>query len=303
MQSARAKRVIVFLALAYGFAWTVGFGFFALGGQLNSAAFVAIGLLYMSAPALAALLTQRFIWKEPWPDLGLRMPSLRWFAVAWLGPILLVILVLGLSLLLPGISLATGLDGFLAALADIMPPPKVAEVQRQLAPTILAKPGVLLLVSFVQALIAGPTINAVAAFGEEFGWRGFLLHQLSALGFWRSSWLIGFFWGVWHLPVIVNGHNYPGHPLIGSLMMTLLTMLLSPLIGYVRLRAQSVFAAAIFHGTFNAAATLAIFLNGGTALLVGMTGLVGLLTLFFADVVLWLHLRRNPVVLDNRVRE
>jgi hypothetical protein len=94
--------------------------------------------------------------------------------------------------------------------------------------------------------------------------------------------------------VIVNGHNYPGHPLVGPIMMTLLTVLLSPLIGYVRLRAQSVFAAAVFHGTFNAAAGLAIFLKGGTALLTGMTGVVGLATLLFADVMLWLHLRRNP---------
>jgi hypothetical protein len=41
-----------------------------------------------------------------------------------------------------------------------------------------------------QGLIAGATINAVAGFGEELGWRGFLYRELSFLGFWKSSlWL------------------------------------------------------------------------------------------------------------------
>ena len=41
-------------------------------------------------------------------------------------------------------------------------------------------------------LIAGVTVNAVAGFGEELGWRGFLQKELAFLGFWRSSLLIGF---------------------------------------------------------------------------------------------------------------
>jgi membrane protease YdiL (CAAX protease family) len=288
------RKVAVFLALAYALAWTLGFAFFALGGKITSPAFVAVGVLYMWAPATAAVVTQKLIWKERLGDVGLARPRMRWLAVAWLGPMLLVLLALGFSLVLPGISLAAGIDGLLSALADILPASQVAEVQRQLEPTFLARPGMLLLVSFAQVLIAGPTINAGAAFGEELGWRGFLVRELNPLGFWRSSFFIGLVWGLWHLPVIVNGHNYPGHPLVGPIMMTLLTVLLSPLIGYVRLRAQSVFAAAVFHGTFNAAAGLAIFLKGATALLTGMTGVVGLATLLFADVMLWLHLRRNP---------
>jgi uncharacterized protein len=292
------RKVLVFLALAYAFAWTVGFAFFAWGGKVTSPAFLVVGVIYMWAPAVAAILTQKLIWKEPLGDLGIATPRIRWLTLAWLGPILLVFLAMGFSLALPGISLATGLDGLLTALADIMPATQVAEVRRHLEPTFLARPGMLLLVTIAQVLIAGPTINAGAAFGEELGWRGFLVRELRPLGFWRSSFVIGFFWGVWHLPVIVNGHNYPGHPLVGPIMMTLLTVLLSPLIVYVRLRARSVFAAAVFHGTFNAAAGLAIFLKGGSSLLTGMTGVTGLATLLLLDVILWLHLRRDPARLD-----
>jgi membrane protease YdiL (CAAX protease family) len=150
-------------------------------------------------------------------------------------------------------------------------------------------------------LIAGPSINAVAAFGEELGWRGLLLRELEPLGFWSSSLVIGFFWGLWHLPLIAAGYNYPGHPITGPIMMIVLSMLVSPLIGYVRRRAQSVFAAAVFHGTFNAAATLVIFIRGGNAFTVGITGAAGLITLLLADVALWLHLQRHNSASGNPV--
>jgi membrane protease YdiL (CAAX protease family) len=152
---------------------------------------------------------------------------------------------------------------------------------------------VLLLISLGQVLIAGPSINAVAAFGEELGWRGLLLRELESMSFWRSSLVIGFFWGLWHLPLIVAGYNYPSHPVAGPITMIVLTILLSPLIGYVRLRAQSVFAAAVFHGTFNAAATLVIFIKGGSPFTVGVTGVAGLITLLLADAALWWHLQRR----------
>jgi membrane protease YdiL (CAAX protease family) len=303
MERVRAGKIAVFLALAYGIAWTVGFGFFALGGRVNSGAFVAIAIPYMFAPAIAALITQKLIWKEPLRDLGLRMPRMPWMVVAWLLPVLVVVVALAFSLFVPGVSLSTGLDGLLEKLASMLPPGEVARAQREMGQTILAKPGVLLFFSIGQVLMAGPTINAIAALGEELGWRGLLMNELKSLGFWRSSFAIGFFWGLWHLPMIINGYNYPGYPILGPVMMTLLTILLSPLIGYVTWRAGSVYAAAVFHGTFNAAASLAIFLSGGTVLVVGMTGLAGMLTLLLANVALWFYLRRREIVFDDRVRE
>jgi len=289
----RARKIVQFLLLAYGMAWTLEFGFFALGGRVNSGGFTAIALLCMFMPATAALITQKLIWKEPMRDLGLSVPRLPWLAVAWLLPLVLVIAALALSLFVPGVSLITGLDGLIANLSAMLPPGEVARAQREMGHTILAKPGVLLVISFGQVLMAGPSINAVAAFGEEIGWRGLLWQELKPLGFWRASLVIGFFWGLWHLPVIINGYNYPGHPVAGPIMMTLLSMLLSPLIGYVRLRAESVYAAAVFHGTFNAAATLVLFLAGGSVLIVGMTGVAGMVVLLLANIALCLRLQRS----------
>lgn len=302
MQFASLRRVALFLALAYGFAWPLSFGFFALGGSITSPLFVLFAVLFMFTPAVAAVITQKVIWKDSWRNLGLRNPRLRWMVIAWLGPVLLTALALGASFLSPGVSLGTGPETLLTAVTDRVPAAQLAEIRRDLEHSLLAKPGVLLWISIAQVLLFGPTVNAGVALGEELGWRGFLWHELNPLGFWRSSFLIGFFWGLWHLPVIVNGYNYPGHPIIGPILMIVLTILISPLIGYVRLRGESVFAAAVFHGTFNAAASMVLFLKGGTALIVGMTGVAGMLTLLLANAALWLHLRGNPIPVESADR-
>jgi membrane protease YdiL (CAAX protease family) len=39
--------------------------------------------------------------------------------------------------------------------------------------------------ALIQALFAEITINAVAGFGEESRWRGFLLREFGHVGFWR----------------------------------------------------------------------------------------------------------------------
>jgi hypothetical protein len=68
--------------------------------------------------------------------------------------------------------------------------------------------------------IAGDSVDAVAAFGEDLGCRGLLLRELEPFGFWRSSVLIGVIWGSWHAPLILHRHNYPEHPWVGVFLMT-----------------------------------------------------------------------------------
>jgi len=173
----------------------------------------------------------------------------------------------------------------------LMAPEQLEEMERQ-AKTLPLHPFWLAL---IQGLIAGPTVNAIAAFGEELGWRGLLLRELEGLGFWKASAIIGVVWGFWHAPLILQGHNYPEHPWAGVFMMTVMTVLLSPLLSYVTLRAASVIAAAIFHGTFNATAGLAILVvTGGSDLSVGVTGLAGFIALLLANVGLFVFDRGFP---------
>jgi hypothetical protein len=116
-----SKKGIIFLALAYGLAWALGFSFLALGGGPHSGAFVAMAVVYMFTPAAAAFIAQKLIWKEPLSDLGLRSPQLPWLVIAWLLPVFLALATLNLSLAAPGVSLRLGLDPLIGALATKLP--------------------------------------------------------------------------------------------------------------------------------------------------------------------------------------
>ena len=86
------------------------------------------------------------------------------------------------------------------------------EMTQTRAPLIEAgadiSPTVLIIMTVIQAFIAGITINALMAFGEEAGWRGWLQNALEPLGHLRQVLLIGVIWGLWHAPLIAAGYNF-----------------------------------------------------------------------------------------------
>jgi membrane protease YdiL (CAAX protease family) len=203
---------------------------------------------------------------------------------------MLAVAALGVSVMLPGIGFSADMRHFFERLAQALPPERIDQMKQQ-AERLPVHPFWLAL---GQGLIAGPTINAVAAFGEEVGWRGLLQHELAFLGFWKASILIGAVWGLWHAPLILQGHNYPQHPVIGVFMMTSWCTLLGPIISYVRLRARSVIAAAVMHGSVNATFGLStMLLKGGNDLTTGLTGLPGFAVLGLVLLSLYVHDRHR----------
>jgi CAAX protease family protein len=108
----------------------------------------------------------------------------------------------------------------------------------------------LLLVGF-QTVILGPILGLLIAFGEEYGWRGYLQSELIKIGKVRGILLLGVIWGLWHTPIILMGHNYPGYPVLGSFLMVLYCIALAFLLGFAVLKSRSVWLAAFLHGLNN----------------------------------------------------
>nr|WP_236639882.1 hypothetical protein [Salinigranum halophilum] len=79
---------------------------------------------------------------------------------------------------------------------------------------------------------------------------------LSPLGFWRLSILTGTVWGIWYTPLVVQWHNFSNAPFTRIIVMTGWTVAASPLCTYPTVRAHSVLAATLLHGSFNAVASL-----------------------------------------------
>jgi membrane protease YdiL (CAAX protease family) len=112
-------------------------------------------------------------------------------------------------------------------------------------------PNTALILGAVQSVLLAPILAIVIAFGEEYGWRGYLQSELVKLGRVRGVLLLGVIWGAWHWPLILMGYNYPGHPLLGVVLMTLYTIGLAIVLGYAVLRSGSVLLAAYLHALNN----------------------------------------------------
>lgn len=86
------------------------------------------------------------------------------------------------------------------------------------------------------------------------------------------------------------GHNYPQHPQIGVLMMVVWCILLTPFHLYITIKAKSVIAAAILHGTMNATAAISIIgITGGNDLISGITGMPGFIALSVFLIILFIY--------------
>jgi membrane protease YdiL (CAAX protease family) len=118
----------------------------------------------------------------------------------------------------------------------------------------------LLLLIGAQTMILGPVLGLLIAFGEEYGWRGYLQGELIKMGKVRGILLVGVIWGLWHAPIIAMGYNYPGHPVLGVLLMTLMTVAWAFVLGYAVLKSQSVWLAAFLHVLLNQTASFLILM-------------------------------------------
>jgi membrane protease YdiL (CAAX protease family) len=283
--SEKFKRIGLFTGITYGLSWAIIALMVAYGGAWSQPVATIVVTTLMFMPMVSAILVQKVIYKEPLlKPLGVSFRLNRWWLMAWLLPPAIALVTIGVSLLLPGVSYSPEMAGFFERFEGIIPPELVEQMREQLA----AFPVHVFWIALGQGLLAGVTINAVAGFGEELGWRGFLFSELGHMDLWKSSAIIGLIWGIWHFPLILLGQNYPQHPVAGVFMMILFSVLLSPIFGYVRLKSKSVIAAAVAHGSLNGTAGLAIMVvEGGSDLIVGVTGAAGLIVLMVVDVCIF----------------
>jgi len=281
------QKAFIFISLTYLLSYLLVILYFALGGKWVMPGSLIIATVYMFIPMVVAIIVQRVMYKENVREsLGISFKLNRWFLIAWFLPVIIAFASLGVSLLFSGVEYSPEMEGIFERFESALSPEQLQQMKAQAA----AFPLHPFWIGLLQGLIAGITINAVAGFGEELGWRGFLQKELGYLGFWQSSIVIGLIWGVWHAPIILQGHNYPEHPQLGVFMMIVFTILLSPIFSYVRLKAKSVIAAAIIHGSLNATVGLPLMvIKGGNDLTVGVTGLAGFIALALANLGLFVY--------------
>ena len=261
------KRMIIFIVLTFTIAWVTALVIFLTGGLTQSPMIVpSLGLnlatilmatSIMFAPGIAHILTRLFT-REGWKGMLLQ-PNLINYGRYWLA-----------AWFLPGILTIAGAVAFYYIFPQYFDQ-GFRNLQNQLhtlvqqnggiqAPTL--SPWLVVFLQAGQAMLLAPILNAIFTFGEEFGWRAYLLPKLMPLGGRKAVLLSGVIWGTWHWPVILMGYNYgfeyPGEPWMGLLGMVWFTTMLGIIISWVTLRTQSVWPAVIAHGAINGIAAIGL---------------------------------------------
>ena len=275
------KRIVIYVALAYGLAWALWFAVvypMVNGGGLGTSMQLAIAA-GMFAPAIAAALT-RLITKEGFKDAWIKPRAFkktwRYYVLAWFGPLVLV---------LAGAALY-----FLINPADFDPSMSyVIQATREQAEAMGVEMNIddeairLTQIASLATLVIAPAINAVTCFGEEWGWRGYLMPKLGHRKRIVPTLIItGVIWGLWHAPLTALGHNYGagyfGWPILGIIAMCCFCTVFGIFLSYVTIRTGSCLAAVFGHGAVNAVAGAAtIFASANVSPFVGPlpTGIIG----------------------------
>lgn len=281
------KKAIRFSLAVCLFSWAMaavahwGFGM----GAETPVGLMVFSTLYMFFPMLTALVLQA-IDKEKFNHTSLVNFKLKWsWLVAWLLPVLMVFVCILINGMMPGVSLQYNAEQLITQYH--IPEEQQEMVREQLN----ALPAWLMIVIMLgSGLMAGVSINALAAFGEEYGWRNYLVGALRGVKFWKAALFIGIVWGIWHFPLILMGHNYPNEPYWGVLLMVVVCILLGVIELYFVLKAKSMIVAAIMHGTVNALSGVVIYFTlGGNDFLNGMPGLAGFITMALTILGIWIY--------------
>jgi membrane protease YdiL (CAAX protease family) len=238
----------------------------------------------MWSPALAAFATKA-IFGESIRDLPWRWGPVRY---PWLGYLIPIAYALPVYLVV----WFGGLGGF--ADADF-----VRRTAEQFGWTNF--PPALTLVLFVLLTATlGMVGKTSRALGEEIGWRGFLVPELAkVVSFPAVAVISGLMWAAYHFPVLIFADYNAGTPVwFGLGCFTLMVVADSFILAWLTLRSNSLWPAAIFHGSHNLFIQ-SIFTpltrdTGPTKYIVDEFGIGLVITTAVAAIVVWWKSRSCP---------
>ncbi len=264
------SRVLGYLAVVFALTWALDVVVYLQGGLSNARMFQILVGAQMLIPALVAVIFRAFS-GEGFKHSGLALGKKRYYAIGFGLMMGFLALSLGLSALTPWLTLDFGLTKFQQMLTMMTEQTgKAAPFSTETFAALMA----------VQVAILGAILGLPAYWGEEYGWRGYLLPKLMGLGKVRAIVLHGVIWGVWHAPIIAMGYNYPGHPVAGILGMTVFCVLMGAVYAWLFYASGSIFVPSLAHGFLNQGAAYgAMFVASFHPLLAGPLGLVGLAVL------------------------
>lgn len=273
-------QIKMFTGIVYGLAFLTWFLLLLLNKLATSSfpvVMTVVGAVFMYTPFVASVMTKK-ITKDKEAVFECARPrfkgNLKYYLMACFIPgILILVGNMIYFMILPG-----NLDWSMTYLRQGMEASGQSVSIPELTVPMIIGIGILV-------VVGGPLvlINHVFAFGEEMGWRGFLLPKLMEVTSPAKAILIsGIIWGGWHFPLLLFGHNYGmncvGYPILPIIVMMIFTVSIGMVISYLFIKTQSVIPCAIMHGTINAVGSIGLLIaSADVNLLIGpsVSGILG----------------------------
>jgi membrane protease YdiL (CAAX protease family) len=227
------KRRVVYFLIALTLL-TLGTSIFAI--QLQGSPIAS--LLIMWTPALAAIVVSLLV-KRPLKEIGWNLRPVKWLALAWAIPILY-----GFAAYAP--LWLTGLGA--------VPNPTFLERARLTLNLQAGSDAMVILSAFGFITLINLIPSMVFSLGEEIGWRGFLVPELSKwINLRKAGLLSGLIWAGWHLPGILSGeYGTEGTPFAYQLLcFTVMVVSSGMLFAWIRIKSGSLWPAVILHAVHN----------------------------------------------------
>ncbi len=275
------KRILLFLGITFGITYLYEFAVIyplvfseEAGRQLLAQTLLGVAMIF---PALGVLAT-RLITKEGFkgnsyilPKTGAR--SVKWFLFGWFAPVVFT----ALGAVVYFLIYPEQFDPSLTYMGEVLAAGSGAELTPEMLQATMIS-------QIVVSVLLAPVLNLFTCFGEEWGWRGYLLPKMrEKLPLFAVLLVNGVIWGLWHAPLTAIGHNYgtgyPGYPVTGILAMCCFCIVMGVIFSFITIKTRSCLPAVFAHGSLNGFAAVAIYFTDGKSInpFVGPapTGIIG----------------------------
>jgi membrane protease YdiL (CAAX protease family) len=234
-QPARSRvQVLTYLIIVFAFSSFFYFLILHSGSLGNGRGLYVLGLMW--CPALAGMLTLRLNGRSI-SDLGWKWGETKYQIRSWYIPILYasvayaIVWVFRLG--------AFGNPEYYDSLTKTM--------------HLGGSPWISIVMGIALTGTYGMIRSVSSALGEEIGWRGFLVPELSkTTSFTATSLISGIVWSLWHYPILIYGDYNAGTPTwYGLTCFTVMVISMSFVFAWMRLKSGSLWTGAILHGSHN----------------------------------------------------
>ena len=199
----RKEKIAAFIGIEFGLVILCILPLFLLHAEPAGPLMLLTSVVFMFLPALTTLIVKRLTHDNGrlFLQLNMRKAWKQYLLAAYIPGVLEGIGVTLYFFIFPAhFDLSLSYAAQLLALSG-----KTAELPQLSLPAVI---GIGLIFILAAPLVI---VNHVAAFGEEIGWRGFLLPLLiDELGVQKAVLLDGVLWGIAHAPLVCFGLNYTG---------------------------------------------------------------------------------------------